>query len=91
MERAVSLREDIELLKADTSEIPDNTDFHLYIYDGALPEELPHTGHIIAFAPSSHEHIGLVVEGEIRPSRAAANDLSVYPNSFSMWNRKDIR
>ncbi|NLU36454.1 MAG: VWA domain-containing protein [Clostridiales bacterium] len=78
LERAVSLREDIELLKADTSEIPDNTDFHLYIYDGALPEELPDTGHIIAFAPSSHEHIGLVVEGEIRPSRAAANDLSVY-------------
>jgi Ca-activated chloride channel family protein len=67
LERAVSLRKDMELFKANPGEILESSDFHLYIYDGYMPENLPENGHIIAFAPPSHEEIGLVVEEEILP------------------------
>jgi Ca-activated chloride channel family protein len=82
LERALSLREDIDLYKVNPDQTPESTDFHLYIYDCRLPEQLPEDGHIIAFSPSSHEQIGLAVEGEIRPVIATANThaRSFYPS-----------
>ena len=80
LERAVSLRGDIELLKANPGEAPESSDFHLYIYDGGLPALLPETGHIIAFSPSAHEDLGLTAEGEIQPSGVIINPQIQYPS-----------
>jgi len=80
LERAVALREDIELIKANTEEIPKDTDFHLYIYDGMIPEKLPGNGHVMAFSPSPIEQLGLIVDGELQPARAVANHQSLYPD-----------
>lgn len=80
LERAVSLRGDIELLKANPGEAPESSDFHLYIYDGGLPALLPETGHIIAFSPAAHEDIGLIAEGEIQPSGVIINPQIQYPS-----------
>ncbi|HHY83750.1 MAG TPA: VWA domain-containing protein [Clostridiales bacterium] len=80
LERAISLRSDIELLKANPEDIPETTGFQLYIYDGVLPEVLPEDGHLIAFAPASKEEIGLTVEGEIIPQDASINNETLYPD-----------
>ncbi len=80
LERAISLREGIELYKVNPEETLEGTDFHLYIYDGKLPEQLPESGHILAFSPESHEQIGLAAKGEIHPARTIANSQSLYPD-----------
>lgn len=81
LERALSLRKDIELFKVNPAAPSlESSDFHLYIYDGVmLPEQLPEDGHIIAFSPSSQEQIGLKAEGEIHPTGIAINPQSLYP------------
>ncbi|NLB42794.1 MAG: VWA domain-containing protein [Clostridiales bacterium] len=80
LERGISLRDDIELIKANPGESLETTDFHLYLYDGdsTLPENLPEDGHIIVFSPSSHEELGLLVEGELPPGGVKQNAQSQY-------------
>ncbi len=80
LERGISLRDDIELIKANPGESLETTDFHLYLYDGdsTLPENLPEDGHIIVFSPSSNEELGLLVEGELPPSGVKQNAQSQY-------------
>jgi Ca-activated chloride channel family protein len=81
LERALSLRKDIELFKVNPAASPlESSDFQLYIYDGApLPEQLPQDGHIIAFSSAAHEEIGLTTEGEIHPVGITINPESLYP------------
>ena len=78
LERAVSLRDEIELIKVNPGAAPESTDFHLYLYDGkaSLPENLPKDGHMMIFSPSSMEEIGLVVEGELLPLGVRADSQS---------------
>lgn len=73
LERAVSLRSDIELFKANPGQVPESDDFQLYIFDGSLPETLPAGGHLILFNPSSNEELGLTIEGEFAPAGIIVN------------------
>ncbi len=93
LERAISLREDIELVKSNPGESLESKDFHLYIYDGstALPDKLPENGHIIVFSPSSHEEIGLLIEGEISATRVSQNAQSQYSNLLQYVEPEDYQ
>ncbi|MDD2502455.1 MAG: BatA and WFA domain-containing protein [Clostridia bacterium] len=93
LERAISLRDDIELVKSNPGESLESTDFHLYIYDGstALPDKLPEDGHIIVFSPSSHEGLGLLVEGELPPSGAKQKTQSQYSNLLQYVEPEDYQ
>jgi hypothetical protein len=79
LERAVSLRKDIEILKANPGQEPESHDFQLYVYDGSLPDELPADGHMILFNPPSNEQLGISTEGEIVPSGISVNKHALYP------------
>jgi len=79
LERAVSLRSDIELLKTNPGDMPESSGIQLYIFDGLLPDELPQNGHIIAFAPVSNENIGLTVDENFKPGSVSINKNSLYP------------
>ena len=52
LEKALSLRADLTLLRASVEEISDLTDIDLFIFDGALPETLPETGMLLCVAPT---------------------------------------
>lgn len=79
LERAVSLRSDIELLKANPGQEVENHDFQLYLFDGSLPENLPQDGHMLIFNPVSNEQLGITVEGEIMPSGITVDEKTIYP------------
>ena len=53
LEKAVSLRSDIRLLRAAAEEIDALKDIDLYIFDGALLDTLPERGALICVAPRS--------------------------------------
>lgn len=93
LERAISLRDDIETVKANPGETLETTDFHLYIYDGsaALPDNLPEDGNIIVFSPSSHKEIGLLVEGEISAVKAKQNLQSQYSSLLQYVEPEDYQ
>jgi Ca-activated chloride channel family protein len=78
LERAVSLRSDIELFKANPGEDLESDDFQLYLFDGSLPDTLPVNGHMILFNPPFNEELGLTIEGEIVPSGIAVNQHALY-------------
>ena len=51
LEKAVALRADIALLRADAAEAAALEDIDLYIFDGALPETLPAQGALLCVGP----------------------------------------
>ena len=79
LERAVSLRSDIELIKADPGQTPKSDDYQLYLFDGSLPDTLPEKGHMILFHPPSNKELGISAIGETVPSGVAVNPQTIYP------------
>jgi Ca-activated chloride channel family protein len=93
LERAITLRDDIELVKSSPGESLQTTDFQLYIYDGAsaLPDKLPEDGHIVVFSPSSQEELGLLVDGELPPSGVKQNAQSQHSDVLQYVEPKDYQ
>ena len=53
LEKAVTLRKDIELIKTTYEQADDTEGYSLYIFDGYIPESLPDDGNIIIFNPQN--------------------------------------
>lgn len=62
LEKAITLRKDVELAKTIYEQAYDITGYSLYIFDGYIPEKLPEDGHIVIFNPQPHN--GFVEVGE---------------------------
>ena len=75
LEKALLLREDIQLYKTTLADVGEPTGYDLYLFDGALPEVLPTDGSILALHPNGQ--LGSIRAGENKQSegrlRAAAN------------------
>ena len=67
LERAVTLREDIRLSKANRSDAGAMDGFQLNIYDGYLPDKLPESSHFLIFNPSKENGLGLNITGTFAP------------------------
>ena len=52
LERALALREGLDVVKASSEDAPAASGYDLYIYDGILPEAFPETGAILAINPA---------------------------------------
>lgn len=79
IERAISLRKDIELIKTNPGQELESENFLFYIFDGSLPETLPLSGHLMIFNPPSNDELGISIQSEITPSGVRINEQTVYP------------
>ena len=77
LEKAIQLREDLDLVKTTYQQAEGMKGFQLYIFDGAVPETLPEDGSIIIFNPDSKGEL-IEIQGEFRPGRIQINGQSSY-------------
>lgn len=78
LEKALSLREDLTLLRASREEAAQLENIDLYLFDGPLPDALPERGALLCVAPDGP--VGEIVPGETKqnpdPLRAGFTDLA---------------
>ncbi|HZK34518.1 MAG TPA: BatA and WFA domain-containing protein [Bacillota bacterium] len=77
IERAIGLREDVDLVKTNPGQDLSSQNFDLYVYDGHLPDEPPQA-HMLIFNPPENAYLDLVEDKTIRPDRVRVNDGSIY-------------
>ena len=80
LERALSLRSDMEVIKADPDDMPESGDYLLYLFDGALPHAIPESGNLMLFCPPSSKELGISAEGETVPSGITVRQQTIYPD-----------
>ncbi|AEE96729.1 VWA domain-containing protein [Mahella australiensis] len=97
LEKALSLRNDIEVFKTTYDQAGDMSGYRLYIFDGYMPAETPKDGNIIVFNPKGENDM-LKVGASYEPSGVKARDLSTYadlmkyvrPEEFHIAKAVDI-
>lgn len=79
LEKAFSAIENVEIYKTnDTSNIPNDADFDLYIFDNKMPEYIPQKGSLLFINPTSNELFNISKGGEIGEAIVVNGTVSSY-------------
>jgi hypothetical protein len=97
LEKVLSLRNDMDVLKTTYDQVDDMSGYRLYIFDGYMPAETPKDGNMIIFNPKGENDLFKIGES-YEPGNIKARDLSVYaylmqyvqPEGFHIARAVDI-
>ena len=79
LEKAFGVIENTEVYKTnDVSNITDNDDYDLYVFDNKMPEVMPRKGNILFINPNSNEFFNVLQGGEIGQATAVKGSVSSY-------------
>lgn len=79
LEKAFGSIENTEVYKTnDVSNITDNDDYDLYVFDNKMPEVMPRKGNILFINPNSNEFFNVLQGGEIGQATAVKGSVSSY-------------
>lgn len=79
LERAFGIIENTEVYKTnDVSNITDNDEYDLYVFDNKMPEVMPRKGSILFINPNSNEFFNVLEGGEIGQATAVKGSVSSY-------------
>ena len=79
LEKAFGSIENTEVYKTnDVSNITDNDEYDLYVFDNKMPEVIPRKGSILFINPNSNEFFNVLEGGEIGHSTAVKGAVSSY-------------
>lgn len=79
LEKAFGSIENTEVYKTnDVSNITDNDDYDLYVFDNKMPEVMPRKGNILFINPNSNELFNVLEGGEIGQATAVKGSVSSY-------------
>ena len=79
LEKAFGSIENTEVYKTnDVSNITDNDEYDLYVFDNKMPEVMPRKGSILFINPNSNEFFNVLEGGEIGQATAVKGSVSTY-------------
>lgn len=79
LEKAFGIIENTEVYKTnDVSNITDNDEYDLYVFDNKMPEVMPSKGSILFINPNSNEFFNVLEGGEIGQATAVKGSVSSY-------------
>lgn len=79
LEKAFGVIENTEVYKTnDVSNITDNDEYDLYVFDNKMPEVMPRKGSILFINPNSNEFFNVLQGGEIGQATAVKGSVSTY-------------
>ena len=79
LEKAFGSIENTEVYKTnDVSNITDNDEYDLYVFDNKMPEVMPRKGSILFINPNSNEFFNVLQGGEIGQATAVKGSVSSY-------------
>ena len=79
LEKAFGSIENTEVYKTnDVSNITDNDEYDLYVFDNKMPEVMPRKGSILFINPNSNEFFNVLEGGEIGQATAVKGAVSTY-------------
>ena len=79
LEKAFGIIENTEVYKTnDVSNITDNDEYDLYVFDNKMPEVMPRKGSILFINPNSNEFFNVLEGGEIGQATAVKGAVSTY-------------
>lgn len=79
LEKAFGIIENTEVYKTnDVSNITDNDEYDLYVFDNKMPEVMPSKGSILFINPNSNEFFNVLEGGEIGQATAVKGAVSSY-------------
>lgn len=79
LEKAFGSIENTEVYKTnDVSNITDNDEYDLYVFDNKMPEVMPRKGSILFINPNSNEFFNVLEGGEIGQATAVKGSVSSY-------------
>lgn len=79
LEKAFGSIENTEVYKTnDASNITENDDYDLYVFDNKMPEVMPRKGNILFINPNSNEFFNVLEGGEIGQATAVKGSVSSY-------------
>lgn len=79
LEKAFGSIENTEVYKTnDASNITDNDEYDLYVFDNKMPEVMPRKGNILFINPNSNEFFNVLQGGEIGQATAVKGSVSSY-------------
>ena len=79
LEKAFGSIENTEVYKTnDVSNITDNDEYDLYVFDNKMPEVMPRKGNILFINPNSNEFFNVLEGGEIGQATAVKGSVSSY-------------
>ena len=79
LEKAFGSIENTEVYKTnDASNITENDDYDLYVFDNKMPEVMPRKGNILFINPNSNEFFNVLQGGEIGQATAVKGSVSSY-------------
>lgn len=79
LEKAFGIIENTEVYKTnDVSNITDNDEYDLYVFDNKMPEVMPRKGSILFINPNSNEFFNVLEGGEIGQATAVKGAVSSY-------------
>lgn len=79
LEKAFGSIENTEVYKTnDVSNITDNDEYDLYVFDNKMPEVMPRKGNILFINPNSNEFFNVLQGGEIGQATAVKGSVSSY-------------
>ncbi len=87
LEKAIALRDDVNLVKTAYEHAVDLNGYALYVFDGYIPSKLPRDGNMIVFNPPPQNGF-LEVEGEYAPQNLRLLSHSRYARFFDLVNYK---
>ncbi|MCM8899735.1 hypothetical protein KVG29_00665 [Caldicoprobacter algeriensis] len=87
LEKAIALRDDVNLVKTAYEHAGNVNGYALYVFDGYIPSKLPRDGNMIIFNPLP-ENGFLKVEGEYVPQNLRLLSHSRYARFFDLVNYK---
>lgn len=79
LEKAFGIIENTEIYKTnDASNITDNDEYDLYVFDNKMPDVMPSKGNILFINPNSNEFFNVLKGGEIGQATAVKGAVSTY-------------
>ena len=79
LEKAFGIIENTEVYKTNyVSNITDNDEYDLYVFDNKMPEVMPRKGSILFINPNSNEFFNVLEGGEIGQATAVKGEVSSY-------------
>lgn len=79
LEKAFGIIENTEVYKTnDVSNITENDEYDLYVFDNKMPKVMPNKGSILFINPNSNEFFNVVEGGEIGQATAVKGSVSSY-------------
>ena len=79
LEKAFGVIENTEVYKTnDVSNITENDEYDLYVFDNKMPEVMPRKGNILFINPNSNEFFNVLQGGEIGQATAVKGSVSSY-------------